>query len=367
MIEKKLLFSPGPVITSERVKKAALNPDICHRNPIFEELYINLRKKIIRLFKANEKNYTSVVVSGSGTASNEMVLSSVVEKNEKVLLITNGEFGNRLREIIECYNINLNLIEYNWGEYPKISDIEKELKDDKAIKLVAMVFHETSTGMINPIHEVGEIAKKYGKMYFIDAISAIGGEDVDVVRDNIDFCTGVPNKSVAGPPGMSFVCVNRNVMDKIKNIKRKNIYLNLQTHLKFAEEINQTPNTPAVVQFLMLDAALDELFKEGLENRFERYKSLARIIREEINKMNLEILLKDEKYMSNTVTSVFLHSNYNLMEFIKRMDDEGYVLYPGKGPLFKKNMFQIANMGQLTKDDTLNMLKTLKETLKKLH
>ena len=360
MIEKKMLFAPGPVLTSERVKKIALSPDICHRSIMFEDLYSELRQKLNMLFKA-DADYISVVVSGSGTASNETVLSSVFEKGESLLLITNGEFGNRLKEIAECYHINMNIIGFNWGEYPDMNKIEDALKKDKKIKLVSMVYHETSTGMINPVHEVGELAKKYDKLYHVDAISAVGGEDVDVIRDKIDFCTGVPNKSVSGHPGVSFVCINKGAFERIKNIKGKNVYLNLQKHIKMAEDKNQTPNTPSVIMFLVLNEALQELFDEGIENRIERYKKDASILRAQMKDLKLEFLIKDESLMSNTVTSIFLPKRISVYDFVDRMYERGYVVYLGKGPLLERNMFQVANMGQIYPEDCEKFNETFKE------
>jgi len=351
MIKKTMLFSPGPVLTSERVKKSALAPDICHRSVGFEEIYRELRKNLLKLFRVSEDKYSTVIISGSGTAANEAVISSVLKNNEKILLISNGEFGNRIKEIVNCYKIPLNHIEFNWGEYPDLTKIEYELKNDREIKMIAMVYHETSTGMINPVHEVGELAKKYKKVYFVDAISAIGGEFVDIQNDNIDYCTGVPNKNISGQPGVSFVCIAKKRIEEINDIPGRNVYLNLLSHIKKAEEKNQTPNTPAVVNFLTLNEALEELFEEGLENRINRYKEDAKIIREKVKKLGLEILIKDEKVMSNTVTSVFLPKEKSLETFVNRMYEEGYVVYPGKGPLINMNMFQIANMGMIFPED----------------
>ncbi len=358
-----MLFAPGPVLSHERVKRAALAPDLCHRRPMFEELYGEVRDKLLRLFRASKDKYTTVVVSGSGTASNETVLSSVVGDGEKVLVISNGEFGNRLRSIVECYGIGLNLLEFEWGEYPDLNRIEDELKNDKSISMVSMVYHETSTGMINPVHEVGELARIYNKLYHVDTISAIGGEDVDVVRDNIDFCTGVPNKAVGGQPGVSFVCVNREALRRVENAPRRNIYLNLQHHVREAEAHNQTPNTPSVVMFITLNEALSVLFEEGEKKVIERYREDAKIIREGLRGLRLEFLLKDEGIMSNTVTSVFLPGEKNLESFLDRMEEEGYVLYKGKGPLLDRNMFQVANMGQIFPDDCRQFLKVLEKVL----
>jgi len=365
MIEKKMLFAPGPVMTTERVKMAALAPDICHRRPVFEKLYSDVRNNLLKLFRGEKDEYTTVVVSGSGTSSNETVLSSVVDSNKKVLLISNGEFGNRLKDIINCYGIGLNLVEYKWAEYPDLLEIEDQLKTDKDISLISMVYHETSTGMINPVHEVGILARKYNKMYHVDAISAIGGEDVNVKRDNIDFCTGVPNKALGGQTGVSFICVRRANIRRIENVPRRNIYLNLQHHIREAEEHNQTPNTPSVIMFLTLNEALKVLFEEGIQKRIRRYREDAEIIRNGLRELNLELLLKNESLMSNTVTSAFLPKEVDVKEFINKMDSEGYVLYPGKGPLLNKNMFQVANMGEIFPEDCKEFIRILERILRK--
>jgi len=365
MIEKKMLFAPGPVMTAKRVKMAALAPDICHRRPVFEKLYSDIRNNLLRLFNGEKDEYTTVVVSGSGTSANETVLSSVMDNNKKVLLISNGEFGNRLKDIINCYGIGLNLVEYKWAEYPDLTEIENELKNDKDISLISMVYHETSTGMINPVHEVGELARHYNKMYHVDAISAIGGEDVNVKRDNIDFCTGVPNKAVGGQPGVSFICVRRTNISRIINIPRRNIYLNLQHHIKEAEEHNQTPNTPSVTMFLTLNEALKVLFEEGIQKRIRRYREDAVIIRNGLRELNLELLLKNENLMSNTVTSAFLPAEVDIKDFVSEMDNEGYVLYLGKGSLLNKNMFQVANMGEIFPEDCKEFIRVLEIVLRK--
>lgn len=360
MLEKKLLFAPGPVLTNQRVKNAALEPDICHRRPVFENVYGNVRKKLLKLFHAPEDEYTVVVISGSGTSSNESVLTSTVEDGKKVLLITNGEFGNRLKNIIKCYGLGLKIVEFDWAEYPDIERIENELKTDKDISMISMVYHETSTGMINPVHEVGELARRYNKLFHVDAISAIGGEDVNVKRDSIDFCTGVPNKAVGGQPGVAFICVKKDAYKRIeKSVPCRNVYLNLQHHVEEAEKHNQTPNTPSVVIFITLNEALNVLFKEGQEKVIERYKENALIIRNGLKELKLKLLLEDERVMSNTVTSAFLPEKIGIDDFINKMEEEGYVLYKGKGPLLKKNLFQVANMGQIFPKDCENFIEVL--------
>ena len=364
MIEKKYLFSPGPVMTSERVKSALVHPDMCHRRPMFEQILTRVRGNLLKLYNADE-NYTAVVVSGSGTAANETALSSIIKDDDTVLLIKNGEFGERLAEILSCYHYRLHILDYAWGDFPDIEDVRKALIDKPEIQWVCMVYHETSTGMINPVREVGELTQKLHRKLYVDCVSAFGGEDINVVRDHIDVCSGVPNKAVSGLPGVSFVVARRSSLPSKDDVPVRNVYLNLHKHIAAADEKSQTPNTPSVNIIVALDEALQELLDEGLDNRIQRYQECARVIRQGIKKLDLKTLIP-ESISSNTVTSVFLPQQLSLDKFIDALDEQGYVVYPGKRHLYQQNMFQIANMGQIHVSDCLAFLSVLERTLKEM-
>ena len=260
-----MLFTPGPVMTSEAVKAVLLQPDIPHRQPVFEQYVRRIRESLLRLSGANDGT-TAVVVSGSGTAANETALSSIVRPGEAVLLLTNGEFGERLRGILEVYAYPLHVLDFGWAVPYDLEAIRKTLADQPAIGWVCMVYHETSTGMRNPVGAVGALTADAGRKLFVDCVSAIGGEPLDVVRDQIDVCTGVPNKAIAGLPGVSFVIARRSSVPELgEAMPRRNVYLNLQKHIEWSDRSEQTPNTPSVQMFVALDAALQELLAEGLE------------------------------------------------------------------------------------------------------
>lgn len=361
MILRKHLFSPGPVMTSPRIKSSLAHPDMCHRRPMFEQILSRVRQNLLRLFSASE-DYTAVVVSGSGTAANETALSSIIRPEEEVLLISNGEFGERLAEILTCYQYPLHTLNYGWGELPILEDVDDVLQKYPRIKWVCMVYHETSTAMINPVREIGERVHRKNKCLYVDCVSAFGGEDIDVIRDHIDICSSVPNKALSGLPGVSFIVARRDCIPLPEEIPTRNIYLNLQKHITFADNYNQTPNTPSVNMIVALDEALQELIDESLPARIQRYRDCAKTLRQGVRKLNLEILLPDE-ISSNTVTSVFLPEELDLMQFIDQMDEKGYVVYPGKQYLFEQNLFQIANMGQIRIEDCHIFLDVLEETL----
>lgn len=360
-MSKPKLFSPGPVMARDSARKALTHYDICHRSSEFEELFADTTAKINRLFKADD-SYQSVIISGSGTSSNETVLSSIFTEGEKILLIRNGEFGNRLLQIIDKYNIPLADASFEWGKAPDLADIEKILAEDSAITKVAMVFHETSSGMINPVTEVGALCKKYNKIFYVDCVSAAAGEDIDVKAMNISIATSVSGKCVAAFPGAAFVCGKKALLEKLTPEMGKNVYLNLASHYQKAVNFNQTPNTPNVNLIWALDAALTDILDEGLETQLLRYKECAGILRKGMKDMGLKFLLSEDE-MANTVTSVFLPEDKDLDKFLKKMEDAGYVVYSGKGIFKEQNIFQVANMGEIYPDDCLEFLEVLKLNL----
>lgn len=152
----------------------------------------------MKIVNASEENYISVVLTGSGSAANECVISSVFSEYSKALVISNGESGNRLAGFIDCYGISSTVLNFEWGEYPDVNKIEDTLKNDSSITHILMVMHETSTGMINPVKEVSALTKKYNVLFHLDAVSSVGGEAIDLDGWGVDYCTGVPNKSVGG-------------------------------------------------------------------------------------------------------------------------------------------------------------------------
>ncbi len=361
---KPMLFSPGPVLVEDSVRQALLHYDICHRSPEFEELFCSIQEKVLRLFQA-DNSYYALVISGSGTSANETVLSSIFKKDDECLLVSNGVFGEKLEEILAKYNVKTWKPSFEWAEFPSTDKIEATLKANPGIKTIAMVFHETSTGMINPVGEVGKLARKYKKLFFVDCVSAAAGEFIDVVNTNIDICTSVAGKCLGGFPGSAYICAKEEILKNTSSEQGKNVYLNLGKHYTFAKKSSQTPNTPNVNLFWALDEALRLILdEEGLDVRISRYRECASMIRNGLRKLGLTLLLPEDQ-MSNTVTSVFLPKGHNLEQFILNMGNDGYVIYPGKGKYQEMGMFQVANMGAIYPRDCGGFLDALAKNLKK--
>jgi len=358
---KPILFIPGPVMVSDRVKSSLNRYVICHRGQEFMDLFIDTEKKIRELFKA-DYTYQSLLISGSGTSSNEAVLSSIFKKDEAVLLISNGVFGERLEEIIDKYKIKKYVARFDWCQPVDTSIVESLLKEHPEITTVAMVYHETSTGMINKVKEVGIIAKKMKVTYFVDAISAAAGEYIDIIDQNIDIITSVSGKAIGAYPGVAYICAKKSLLENIKFDDCKNIYLNLYKHYHMAIKKAQTPNTPNVTLIYALNEALTE-YLENPQEKLERYKQCSLIIRKGIKDLGIKLLLPEDQ-QSNTVTSILLPEKISILEFVNKLENEkGYVVYLGKGPLLEKNMLQIATMGEIYPEDCKLFLQAFKELL----
>ncbi len=372
-MKPQVLLCPGPVMVEESVRMALMHPDIGHRSPIFTEMFEDIQKKIRRMYRADD-TYYPLIISGSGTSANESVISSLFKENDTGILISNGAFGERLEEIMCNYGIVVRKPSFEWGEYPDAGKVERYIESQPDAKFLCMVYHETSSGMINPVYDIGNLCRKHGLVFFVDGVSATASEDIDVVRQNIDIITGVAGKGLGAFPGSAFICAKESMLSTIYPSQSKCVCLDLLRHYNFAKEHSQTPNTPNVTLFWATNVALNNLLDKGMEWQLKRYRECADIIRDGVKALGLKLLIQDESHMSNTLTSILLPKYIDVEDFVLRMEcEEGYVVYPGKGKYYDMGVFQVANMGAVTKEHCLSFLSSLecllesykKENLKK--
>lgn len=213
-MEKLLLFTPGPVNVAANVRVAIAREDICHREIEFEELLRGIEGKLLQLFEIrNRQNYQAVVITGSGTAANEAMLSSVVG-NQNVLILSNGEFGERLHAISQIHNESTSLLQFPWGDSIDLEIVNTYLQSHR-VDFIALVHHETSSGMLNPLAAIGALARANGAVLLVDCVSSVGAESIDMERDNIAFCSSSSSKAIGSYPGLSFVIGKTDEFEKL--------------------------------------------------------------------------------------------------------------------------------------------------------
>ncbi|MGH7388525.1 MAG: aminotransferase class V-fold PLP-dependent enzyme [Candidatus Rokuibacteriota bacterium] len=358
---RHLLFCPGPVMVSRRVKAALATPEIGHREIEFSELLNRIRLKLGKVFGVrNFHRYTTVVVTGSGTAANEAVLGTW-GVGRRLLVLTNGEFGERLLRLATHVGCAAQPMQLRWGRPLDVAAVEAAAAGG-GVDGIAWVHHETSTGMLNPLAEIAGVARRHGLPTLVDAVSSVGGVPVDVEEHGITFCTGSANKAVASVPGLAFVCGRRDAFEALATARASSMYLDLYQHFCANDHLHQTPNTPAVPLFFALDAALDEVLAEGLERRFLRYQRLARRLRRGFRRLGLQPLIPS-RLTAPLLTTVEVPTGFSAGDVHDRLRSAGYIVYPGKG-ILRDRVFQVANLGALTSrhvDGLLNALQRIIE------
>ena len=359
-MDKYLLFTPGPVNVAENLRMAISKEDICHREADFDVLLASIEQKLLSLFQIRRRDrYRAVVITGSGTAANEAMLSSVVGQG-RILILSNGEFGKRLHKTSLIHNDETHLIEVPWGEPFDLPEIEAYLVRHK-IDVLAMVHHETCSGMLNPLAEIGAMAKARGAIFVVDGVSSVGAEMVDLESCNIAFCSSSSSKAIGSYPGLSFVIGRNNQFKKLRAHKAKTTYLNLATFYEFLKTRSQTPNTPAVPLFFALEQALTNILREGVSNRFAKIRARAGQLRIGMRKLNLEFLI-DEQDMCSVLTTVFVPPSVAVRDLRDRLREKSIIIYEGKG-CFQGKVFQVGNIGEMSEFDIQFFLQTLQDVL----
>jgi 2-aminoethylphosphonate-pyruvate transaminase len=347
-----VLFSPGPVMTSARVKAALVHHDVCHRDADYSAVVERLQEKLRPVFGASPA-HDMLLITGSGTSAMEMAISSVVPAGKKILVIANGAFGDRLDEIAALHGIARVTLRYAWGTLPNVRDVARALETDPDIAAAAMIQHETSVGIMNPVGEIGRLCRARGVTSIVDAVSALGVEDVDVVRDGVDICYSSANKCLHSVSGVSFLCVAPEVWPRIADVGPRVYYLDLRRHRRYLDELSQTPFTPAVSSFFALETALDELNEQGgVAARREIYRKRSLRIRRVFADLGFESFTNTGRE-SHTISMLRLPAGLTVDALYDGAKARGFIIYRAKGELSERYI-QIANMGELS-DGTIDV------------
>jgi len=360
-VERKILLNPGPATTTDSVKNAQIVPDICPREQEFGELVESISKDLIKI-AGGDDDYTCVLIGGSGTAGMEAALSSAV--NGKALIINNGAYGERFAKIADAYLIDYEELFFHWDEEINLEKIENALKSFN-IQNIVMVHHETTTGILNPVKEVGELAKKYKCIFIVDAISSFAGIPFSIKDYNIDFMISTSNKCIQGMPGIVFVICKKSALENTKDNQRKSFYLNLYSQQEYFKKEGQFRFTPPVQTVYALRQAIDEFLEEGAENRYKRYRESYETLVDGMKRLGFKKIY--DKIKESGILTTFWEpedQNYSFKKMHDLLYEKGFTIYPGK---IKEKTFRLANMGAINSDDIRSFLNAMKETIEEMN
>jgi 2-aminoethylphosphonate-pyruvate transaminase len=359
------LFTPGPLNTKLSVKEAMLH-DMGSRDVEFLNVVKEIRSELLNIAGLTpEDGYDTVLMQGSGTFGVESVISTAIPAFGHLLLITNGAYGDRIKQMTQVYGIKTTTLKYKENIVPPVKDAEEILLDDETITHIAIVHCETTTGIFNDIKGIGKLAKRFSKTYIVDAMSSFGAVPIDMKALDIDLLVSSSNKCIEGVPGFSFVIAKIQTLESCIG-QARTVSLDLYSQWIGMRNENQFRFTPPIQSILAFRKAIDELKIEGgVEKRAERYQQNYLRLIEGTEALGLQTYL-DKKDQGYIITSFLFpeNTNFDFTRFYESLHQRGQVIYQGK--LSDTNCFRIGNIGQLFPQDIKNLLIAIEEVLREM-
>lgn len=359
------LFTPGPLNTKPSVKGAMLH-DMGSRDIEFINVVKEIRSELLSIAGLTpEDGYDTILMQGSGTFGVESVISTVIPSYGHLLILSNGAYGDRIKQMADVYGIQNTNLKYKENQTPSALDTEEVLKKEQTITHIAFVHCETTTGIFNNIDEIGRLAYKYGKVYIVDAMSSFGAVPIDIKALDIDFLISSSNKCIEGVPGFSFIIAKTRTLESCAG-QARTVSLDLYSQWVDMKKYNQFRFTPPIQSILAFRKAISELQAEGgVTKRAERYRNNYNLLIEGTKKLGLKTYLdpNDQGYI---ITSFLFPDtpSFDFKQFYESLHQRGQVIYQGK--LSETNCFRIGNIGQLFPQDIKNLLTAMEEVLKEM-
>lgn len=355
------LLTPGPLTTTDTVKKEMLF-DHCTWDDDYKKITQEIRAKLLKLAHVSEDDYTVVLMQGSGTFGVESVLTSVIGKNDKLLICANGAYGERMEDIVNHADIPYIIYLEDYDKIPDADRVAQILENHPEITHVSMVHSETTSGILNEIEAVSCVAKEHGCTMIVDAMSSFGGVDIPVGDWGIDFLISSANKCIQGVPGFSFIIANKQKLIESKG-KARSLSLDLYDQWETMNKDGKWRFTSPTHVVLAFAQALREMEEEGgIVARNKRYTDNNHLLIEKMKELGIRPYI-DAGHQGPIITTFYYpdHHNFSFAEMHNYIKDRGYAIYPGK--VTEADTFRIGNIGEIYEDDILKLIDILKEFL----
>lgn len=355
-----LLLNPGPVTLSARVRAALAGPDLCHREPEFATLQAGIRHGLLEVYELDPGQWSAVLLTGSGTAAVEAMVSSLVPQDGRLLVLDNGVYGDRMARMAAAHGIEHRVLRQPWGEAIDLAALERTLATEGPFSHLALVHHETTTGRLNDLAPVLARAAAAGARVLLDAVSSFGAEELDFAEGALVACAATANKCLHGVPGVSFVLARRPALAAACSPARS-LYLDLSAYWG-QQEAAGTPFTQSVQAFYALREALAEHREAGgWRARRQCYRVRMQRVNEALREAGVQPLL--EPGASSCVLNAFrLPAALGYETLHDRLKQAGFVIYAGQGAL-ARSAFRISTMGELSEADIERLQRALRTAL----
>ena len=352
---------PGPTNVPNRVMRAMLAPIINHRSDDFVELYTDVVEKTQKVF---ETQNDIVALSASGTGAVEASVINLVKKGDKIIIPVNGEFSNRLSQLIEGQGANVVRLETPPGQNATFDQIKEAFDNNKDVKAFYVVHNETSTGtMVNYLDKVSDLTSRNDTFYVVDSVSLLGGVELPVDKWNIDVCLTGAQKALAAPPGISPISVSAKAKKYMIENPPSTMYFNLARYFQYYEESKHTPFTPALPLLYAYREALTIMLEEGLQNVYKRHKICSDALYSGLSAIGLTPYVAKEEDRSISIVALNYLDGLEDKTFRNILANKFRVLVAGGFGDLKGKVFRVGCMGEVSPYHVMRTISAISSTL----
>jgi len=340
-----MLMIPGPIQPDQKVMQAMGGRVYAHYGAEWLEKYCHTTSMLKQVFGTEEDVY---VLVGSGSSGLDACLGSAFSSGEKILVGHNGFFGERIKNIAESYALNVVLVQAEWGQPLQAKDFERAIQENLDAKAVIVVHLETSTTIVNPVEEIGQVAYDHELLYMVDTVSSLGGMPMHMDEWHIDLCVSASQKCLGAPPGLAPVAISSHAWEVMGRNPSKGHgwYLNLLNWRKYATEWadwHPYPITLATNNIMALSASLEELLAEGIDARMERYRCLALKLRSGLRGIGMPPYTPDNK-LAPVLTAAYGPDGVPTSQIVSYLENVHRIKIAGGLGLLKDKIFRIGHM-----------------------
>ncbi len=349
-IKRKILLNPGPATTTDTVKLAQIVPDICPREKEFAAQMAALREALVRVVHGGPDQYTAVLFCGSGTLCMDACLSSLLPEGKKALIVNNGAYSARAAEICRYYGLPHTELKLPYDRPATPEAVEQALRAHPETALVYSTHHETGTGLLNPLYELGTLAHRYGAIFVTDTTSSYAMRPLSIAESEIDFCMASAQKGLMGMTGLSFVIGRRDLLEASRTYPRRSYYCNLYRQYACFERTGEMEFTPPVQTVYAAIQAMREYWAEGEAGKWARHTRVMDAIHRGLEALGFRELIQRE-WQAGLVAAVRCPDD-PAWDF-ERVHDacyrQGFTIYPGK--VGSAGTFRLCALGALDVPD----------------
>lgn len=362
MIRRNILLNPGPATTTDTVKMAQVVPDICPREKEFVSVMREVEEGLLRIVHADPEEYAAVLFCGSGTINMDICLNSLLPAHKKILIINNGAYSSRGADICEYYGLPYINLKFPLNSRPDLPLIEKTLQENPDIALVYTTHHETGTGLMNPLREIGALVHRYQGVFAVDTTSTYAMRPLHMEKDEIDFCMASAQKGIMAMTGLSFIIGRKSMIEASAEYPKRSYYCNLYMQYAYAKAHGEMHFTPPVQVIYAVRQALLEYFEEGEAGKWARHCRVYQAIRTGLSAMGFRIYIPEE--LESGLVAAALYPDDEHWDFEKIHDycyEKGFTIYPGK--VENLGMFRLCALGAIDEKDIREFFSVFQEAL----